>query len=184
MYPSNELLKPNTTKTEYLFIDTRIHDPDIGNKVTFEETDKLKFRIKFNETASLAVGQLAHSLTPGIVYKNIKSVELCGMSFSKEYMSNVSQNLDYEYLIIDIEELSGRVHSNSQFANGSFAILYMEDLKAYHKGADFFEKIKTFNPPLSLLSSLNVRVLTPSNDLLAVPLNGSVTMMFKIITVV
>ena len=182
MYPSNELLAPNTTKTEYLFIDTR--QTDIGNQVTFEDNAKMKFRIKFNETAHAASGQLAHALTPGVVYKNIKSVELCGLSFSKEYMSDVSQNLNYEYLVIDIEELSGRVHSNSQFVHGTFAILYLEDLKAYHKGADFFEKIKTFNPPLSSLSSLNVRILTPDNELMDIPTGGSITMMFKIITVV
>jgi hypothetical protein len=183
MYPSNELLAPNTTKTEYLFIDTR-QTTDIGNQVTFENDTEMKFRIKFNETASVASGQLAHALTPGVVYKNIKSVELCGLSFSKEYMTDVSQNLNYEYIVIDIEELSGRVHSNSQVAHGTFAILYLEDLKAYHKGADFFEKIKTFNPPLSSLSSLNVRFLTPDNELVTIPGNGSITMMFKIITVV
>ena len=95
MYPSNELLAPNTTKTEYLFIDTR-QTTDIGNQVTFENDTEMKFRIKFNETASGASGQLAHALTPGVVYKNIKSVELCGLSFSKEYMTEVSQNLNYE----------------------------------------------------------------------------------------
>lgn len=178
MYPSNELLTPNTTKTEYLFIDTR---RDIGNQVTFEDSTKMKFRIKFNETVSVASGQLAHALTPGVVYKNIKSVELCGLSFSDNFVANLS---NHQYLIIDIEELSGRVHSNSQFVHGTFAILYLEDLKAYHKGADFFDKIKTFNPPLSSLSSLNVRFLTPDNQLVDIPANGSVTMMFKIITVV
>ena len=178
MYPSNELLTPNTTKTEYLFIDTR---RDIGNQVTLEDSTKMKFRIKFNETASVASGQLAHALTPGVVYKNIKSVELCGLSFSDNFVANLS---NHQYLIIDIEELSGRVHSNSQFVHGTFAILYLEDLKAYHKGADFFDKIKTFNPPLSSLSSLNVRFLTPDNQLVDIPANGSVTMMFKIITVV
>lgn len=178
MYPSNELLTPNTTKTEYLFIDTR---RDIGNQVTFEHSTKMKFRIKFNETASVASGQLAHALTPGVVYKNIKSVELCGLSFSDNFVANLS---NHQYLIIDIEELSGRVHSNSQFVHGTFAILYLEDLKAYHKGADFFDKIKTFNPPLSSLSSLNVRFLTPDNQLVDIPTGGSITMMFKIITVV
>lgn len=178
MYPSNELLTPNTTKTEYLFIDTR---RDIGNQVTFEDSTKMKFRIKFNETASVASGQLAHALTPGVVYKNIKSVELCGLSFSDNFVDYLSS---YQYLIIDIEELSGRVHSNSQFVHGTFAILYLEDLKAYHKGADFFDKIKTFNPPLSSLSSLNVRFLTPDNQLAYIPTGGSITMMFKIITVV
>jgi hypothetical protein len=178
MYPSNELLTPNTTKTEYLFIDTR---RDIGNQVTFEDSTKMKFRIKFNETASVASGQLAHALTPGVVYKNIKSVELCGLSFSDNFVANLS---NHQYLIIDIEELSGRVHSNSQFVHGTFAILYLEDLKAYHKGADFFDKIKTFNPPLSSLSSLNVRFLTPDNQLVTIPTGGSITMMFKIITVV
>lgn len=178
MYPSNELLAPNTTKTEYLFIDTR---RDIGNQVTFEDDTKMKFRIKFNETAHVASGQLAHALTPGVVYKNIKSVELCGLSFSSNFIENLSP---HQYLVIDIEELSGRVHSNSQFVHGTFAILYLEDLKAYHKGADFFEKIKTFNPPLSSLSSLNVRILTPDNQLMVIPTGGSITMMFKIITVV
>ena len=112
MYPSNELLTPNTTKTEYLFIDTR--QTDIGNPVTFEDDTKMKFRIKFNETASVASGQLAHALTPGVVYKNIKSVELCGLSFSDNFVANLS---NHQYLIIDIEELSGRVHSNSQFVH-------------------------------------------------------------------
>jgi len=180
MYPSNELLAPNTTKTEYLFIDTR-QTTDIGNQVTFENDTEMKFRIKFNETASVASGQLAHALTPGVVYKNIKSVELCGLSFSSSFIENLSTQ---QYIVIDIEELSGRVHSNSQVAHGTFAILYLEDLKAYHKGADFFEKIKTFNPPLSSLSSLNVRFLTPDNELVTIPANGSITMMFKIITVV
>tara|TARA_B100000497_G_scaffold107952_1_gene125842 strand:- start:298 stop:840 length:543 start_codon:yes stop_codon:yes gene_type:complete len=180
MYPSNELLTPNTTKSEYLFIDTR-QTTDIGNKVTFENEVKMKFRIKFNETASVASGQLAHALSPGVVYKNIKSVELCGLSFSNNFIADLS---DIQYLVIDIEELSGRVHSNNQFAHGTFAILYLEDLKAYHKGADFFEKIKTFNPPLSSLSSLNVQIFTPDNQLLTIPTNGSITMMFKIITVV
>ena len=179
MYPSNELLTPNTTKTEYLFIDTR--QTDIGNPVTFEDDAKMKFRIKFNETASVDSGQLAHALSPGVVYKNIKSVELCGLSFSDDLATSLSS---HQYLVIDIEELSGRVHSNSQFAHGTFAILYLEDLKAYHKGADFFDKIKTFNPPLSSLSSLNVRFLTPDNQLVTIPTNGSITMMFKIITVV
>lgn len=180
MYPSNEVLTPNTTKSEYLFIDTR-QTTDIGNKVTFEDSTKMKFRIKFNETASVVSGQLAHALSPGVVYKNIKSVELCGLSFSNNLITSLS---DIQYLVIDIEELSGRVHSNSQFVHGTFAILYLEDLKAYHKGADFFEKIKTFNPPLSSLSSLNVRILTPDNQLVTIPNAGSVTMMFKIITVV
>jgi len=184
MYPSNELLSPNTTKTEYLFIDTR--QTDIGNQVTFEDATKMKFRIKFNETAQVASGQLAsrqlaHALTPGVVYKNIKSVELCGLSFSNNFITSLS---NHQYLVIDIEELSGRVHSNSQVAHGTFAILYLEDLKAYHKGADFFDKIKTFNPPLSSLSSLNVRFLTPDNELVTIPQDGSITMMFKIITVV
>lgn len=179
MYPSNELLTPNTTKTEYLFIDTR--QTDIGNQVTFDDANKMKFRIKFNETAQVASGQLAHALTPGVVYKNIKSVELCGLSFSDGLATDLSP---HQYLVIDIEELSGRVHSNSQVAHGTFAILYLEDLKAYHKGADFFDKIKTFNPPLSSLSSLNVRILTPDNQLVNIPAAGSITMMFKIITVV
>lgn len=180
MYPSNELLAPNTTKTEYLFIDTR-QTTDIGNPVTFEAKTKMKFRIKFNETASVDSGQLAHALTPGVVYKNIKSVELCGLSFSENFIGTLSS---HQYIVIDIEELSGRVHSNSQFVHGTFAILYLEDLKAYHKGADFFEKIKTFNPPLSSLSSLNVRIFTPNNQLVTIPADGSITMMFKIITVV
>ena len=183
MYPSNEILTPNSTKTEYLFIDTRTTDPDIGNKVTFDDPTKMKFRIKFNETASVAAGQLAHALTPGVAYKNIKSVELCGMSFSSNFLANVDF-ASYQYLIIDIDELNGRVHSNSQFVHGVFAILYLEDMKAYHKGADFFEKIKRFNPPLSSLSSLNVRILTPENTVLSIPDDGSLTMMFKIITVV
>ena len=182
MFRSNEVLQPNTEQHEYLFIDTSQYD-NIGNNVYFENETKMKFRTKFNETIHVSTGKVADSLTPGVVFKNIKSIELCGVSFNKHFLENAAFN-QLDYIIIDIQELNGRIYSNSQHVNGVFALLYLEDGKAYHKGRDFFDKIKTFKPPLSSLSSFNVCILTPENEIVSVPENASMTMMFKITSII
>lgn len=173
MYPTNKLVIPNQIKSEYLFVDTR---NTIGNTVTFANNDKTKlhFRIKLNEMDP----DNANTMTPGVVFHRIQSVELCGLSFSHHFDFSVM-----EYIILDIEELNGRIYSNNEFANGSFAIVYLEDGKYYHKGRDFFEKIKVFDPPLSSLSTLNVRIVNQNNQSMVIPTNGNMTMMFKINTV-
>jgi hypothetical protein len=111
------------------------------------------------------------------VYKKIQSVELCSVSMSDELSNDL---FNEPYLIIDIDELNGRIHSNNENANGVFVILYLEAGKSYHKGRDFFEKIKYFDPPLSVLSTLNVKIRKQNGDLLEAKPNCSVTMMFKI----
>jgi hypothetical protein len=182
MYRSNDLPSHNKTTTQYLFIDTSQAN-DIGNRVAMDanEPGKMKFRIKFNETTHTSYGTMAASLTPGVVYKNIKSVELAGVSFNQLFNDTVGYKAP-EYIIIDIEELNGRLHSNSQHVNGVFAVLYLEDGKAYHKGRDFFDKVKIFDPPLSSLSGMNVRIFGPDNRLINIPTDASMTFMFKITT--
>lgn len=179
----NEVPDINKTTTQFLFIDTSQAD-DIGNRVAMDmnEPDKMKFRIKFNETTHTSYGTMASSLTPGVVYKNIKSVELAGVSFNNLFDDTITMYKSPEYIIIDIEELNGRLHSNSQYVNGVFAVLYLEDGKAYHKGRDFFDKVKIFDPPLSSLSGMNVRISGPDNQLISIPPGASMTMMFKITT--
>tara|TARA_Y100000389_G_scaffold136750_1_gene134342 strand:+ start:12988 stop:13524 length:537 start_codon:yes stop_codon:yes gene_type:complete len=177
MYPSNELVVPNQIKSEYLLIDTR---STIGNTVTYHNNDNtlLNFRIKLNEMNP----DTNYTTTPGVVFHRIQSIELSGISFSHHFRNDTTFS-NTEYIIIDIEELNGRIYSNNEFVNGTFAIVYLEDGKYYHKGRDFFEKTKVFNPPLTSLSALNVKILNPNNDILSIPTGGSMTMMFKINTV-
>ena len=120
---------------------------------------------------------------PGEIYKNVVSVEMTSVSFTDGQTLSTGNE---HYFVLDIEELSNRIRSNAPNANRSFATIYYDpttDGLNLIKGHDFDVKVTTFNPPLSSLSRLSVRILS-GND--KVPVNtsytGYFTMMFKIKT--
>ena len=146
------------TRKEHLFIDSRY--------ASLESSDKLDFIVMFNSTNdTLATFQ---------PFKNVASVELKGISgnFASE-----------KYIILDIKELNNRgLKSTVPSVNDTFCTIFCEDNKAFIKGSDFDQKIIYFDPPLSQLSQLHIKIKNHNNDLLdkdPVP----VTMIFEITTI-
>lgn len=118
---------------------------------------------------------------PGVLFKNVTSVELVGISIKNDGLTSEP------YVILDIEELNNRIHSNVPTANRTFGVLYLDNTSThtqYIKGQDFDAKVRTFNPPLDSLSRLTVRLLSgnPSSPLDA-SYDGYLTMIFKIKTI-
>lgn len=183
MYGSNCVSNLDTPKVEYLFIDTNQNDPDgkMGHRLDLLETatgDKV-FDFRFNFNQSIEVGTNTIWLAPGNTYKTIKSIELCSFSISTTLQTRLQATTN-SYIILDIDELNGRINSNSDIVNGVFAILYLEEGKCFYKGRDFFEKIKYYDPPMSVLSAMNVKIREQNGNTLKALTNEYVTMMFKI----
>jgi hypothetical protein len=115
------------------------------------------FYVTFNPATAMHTGGY-----PTQVFKNVHKVELISVSLPTHYANTT----DEQYVILDIEELNNRIHANTPHANGQFAILYTE--KSTHpmpgymvkmiKGHDFGDKIRTFDPPISALSRLTIKL--------------------------
>lgn len=149
-----------------LFIDSRFADG----------ASNVDFSVIFNKSI-----QTHTSGYPTQVFKNVSSVELTAFSIHTDCLGDPNET----YLVLDIEELNNRVHSNVPEVNQSFAIMYLDRDTTPHeksfKGHDFDIKIKKFDPPLSSLSRLTIKVKNASSRQLAVDM-GKTTMILKIKT--
>lgn len=88
-------------------------------------------------------------------YNYVTKVELKSLCFPKVKGET--------YVIIDIPEFSGRVHSNdNKGSHESFAILYFDNgsmdtgVAKPMKGKDFDDKVHFFNPPESTINKFTV----------------------------
>ena len=149
------------SKKEYLFIDSRY--------VTHQISGNVDFIVQFNTNTP------NQSSFP--VFRNVASVELKGISgnFNNE-----------DYIILDIPELNNRLKSNVPSVNQCFCTIFCEDNKPYIKGSDFDHKIVYFNPPLSQLSQLHVKLKrvngTSDNNILIDDMRF-VSMIFEVTTI-
>ena len=150
------------TQKEYLFIDSRY--------VTHQISGNVDFIVQFNTNTP------NQSSFP--VFRNVASVELKGISgdFTNEH-----------YIILDIPELNNRVKSNVPAVNQCFCTILCEDNKRYIKGSDFDHKIVHFNPPLSQLSQLHIKLKSAdgrtSNNNNRIQDTGFVTLIFEVTTI-
>lgn len=151
-------------ETHTLIIDSRF-SPTESN---------VDFHVTFNQATGTHTGGY-----PTQIFKNVTSVEMCAMTIPSNHANTTGEH----YVILDIEELNNRVHSNTPFVNQTFAILYIEkESNMKHKiikGHDFDEKVKYFDPPMSALSRLSFKIRDArSGDL--IPDSGYCTFIFKI----
>lgn len=115
-------------------------------------------------------------------YKNVKSIELKGMSFPKI--------ADENYVILEIDECKDRVESvDGGSANRTFAVCYFDKLDTGEvrptRGADFDRKFYTFNPPLNKLGRINIRFKKHGGNVVTTSdVNGFInhTLLFEITT--
>jgi hypothetical protein len=147
----------------YLFIDSRFSD----------STSNVDFDVIFNKATQTHTGGY-----PTQVFKNVTSVELTAFS-----MNAYPTTSDENYVVLDIDELNNRMHSNVPEVNQCYAIVYIDDpvSQKNYKGHDFDTKIVFFDPPLSSLSRLTIKIKNPlTRDLIED--RGKSTFIFKIIT--
>jgi len=150
----------------FLFIDSRFS----------ESASNVDFSVIFNKSVDSHSGGY-----PTQVFKNVKKVELTALSFNHGIFIAFP---DENYVVLDIEELNNRLHSNVPEVNQSFAFVYVdsnEQIEKSLKGHDFDDKIKYFNPPLSSLSRLTIKLKNPITRDIVSDL-GKTTFMFKITT--
>lgn len=149
-----------------LFIDSRFAEGE----------SNVNFSVIFNKSI-----QTHTSGYPTQVFKNVTSVEMTAFSIHTSCLNDPGEN----YVIIDIEELNNRIHSNVPEANQCFAIMYLDNepnpKEKSFKGQDFDSKIKYFDPPLSSLSRLTVKLKNPTTRQLVDDI-GKTTMILKIKT--
>ena len=136
-------------------------------------TSNVDFSVLFNRATGGHTGGY-----PTQSFKNVTSVELTGFSVNR-YTNTTDEN----YLVLDIEELNNRLHSNVPEANQAFATIYIDDpsRQKSFKGHDFDVKKVQFDPPLSSLSRLTIKVKNPSTREL-IEDTGKTTFIFKIVT--
>lgn len=146
-----------------LFIDSRFADSQ----------SNVDFSVIFNKATDTHTGGY-----PTQIFKNVTSVELTGFSVNA-YENSTDEN----YLVLDIEELNNRLHSNVPEANQAFATIYVDNptIQKSFKGHDFDEKKVRFDPPLSSLSRLTIKVKNPYTREV-IPDTGKTTFIFKIVT--
>lgn len=152
--------------SDTLFIDSRFRD--FGSNVDFS--------VIFNNATATHTGGY-----PTQIFKNVVSVELTSFSVPAYYANTSGQ----PYLILDIEELNNRVHSNVPSVNQSFGIIYVDkDDGGSHKfikGHDYDEKVRRFSPPISSLSRLTIKLRNPYTGAV-INDEGCTTYTFKITT--
>ena len=141
-------------------------------------TSNVDFSVLFNRATGGHTGGY-----PTQSFKNVTSVELTGFSVNKPFLTENTENTDENYLVLDIEELNNRLHSNVPEANQAFATIYIDDpsRQKSFKGHDFDVKKVQFDPPLSSLSRLTIKVKNPSTREL-IEDTGKTTFIFKIVT--
>lgn len=139
-----------------------------------ESSSNVDFYVTFNQAKGTHTGGY-----PTQTFKNVTSVEMSAMSLPTTYANTSNEH----YVIVDIEELNNRLHSNTPYVNQAFAIIYTEkDTNSHHKfvkGHDFEEKVKVFDPPLSTLSRLSIKLRNASTGAL-IDDTGYCTFIFKI----
>ena len=167
-------------KTEHvLFIDSR--KTDSSSNVNFSV--KLQgTKTTYNSNGSIKGYE--NSL-PGLVYNSVKSVELLSISFAPRYSSTRSLE-EAGYVILSISELEGRLDSNHQHVHGQFAVIYLEKSDPHDsfistniKGADFDIKQQVFNPPLTSLNKLTIKLINPLTGE-CIDDNGYILLCFKV----
>jgi hypothetical protein len=146
-----------------LFIDSRFSD----------STSNVDFDVIFNKATNTHTGGY-----PTQIFKNVTSIELTAFSVHA-YTSDTNEN----YVVMDIDELNNRMHSNVPEVNQSFAIVYIDNpgTERNYKGHDFDDKIVKFDPPLSSLSRLTIKLKNPLTRNI-IDDHGKTTYIFKIIT--
>lgn len=157
-------------KEHVLFIDSR-----------YASYSKNQSNVDFSVIFNQATNSMS-SMTPN-VFKNVKSVELTGISFPSQYANTTGEHC----MVLDIEELNDRLYSNIPHANQCFAMIYTptssNNTISLVKGQDFEgPKVKIFNPPLSSLNRLTIKLINSFEKKL-IDDYGHTTMLFKIKTV-
>tara|TARA_Y100000816_G_C26082594_1_gene570818 strand:- start:894 stop:1436 length:543 start_codon:yes stop_codon:yes gene_type:complete len=159
------------TRKQQLFIDSRFKTSGTqGN-----------FIVQFNIEPDTANGDKYTSFGS---FKNVASVELKGISINYIDTDTGTDATRSTYIILDIEELNNRVNSNVPMVNSTFCTIYCEEGKRFIKGSDFDNKTVYFNPPLSELSRLTIKVKRiDDSDLTEHILGKDITLLFEIVTV-
>lgn len=84
-------------------------------------------------------------------YDYVTQVELLGICCDKV--------IDENYFIVDIPEFDGNIHSSdNKGSHDKFAIVYFDTAFKPLKGRDFTPKIKVFDPPLTSLNKIRIRL--------------------------
>lgn len=143
------------TNEHVLFIDSRF---------AHVRKSPTEFSVIFNgENVEYKTGTdeiLGRYNNPGEVFRNVISVELT--SFTMSTSANLSSNDAEHYIVMDVNELNNRVVSNVPHANGSFAVLFYNNIRTGSvqliKGQDFDQKIRTFENPLDSLSRMTFNI--------------------------
>lgn len=127
-------------------------------------------------------GDFSYAIEIPTPYKNVKSIELKGMSFPKI--------ADENYVILEIDECKDRVESvDGGSADRTFAVCYFDKMATGEvrptRGADFDRKFYTFNPPLNRLGRIHVKFKKHGGSVVAASdVNGVTnhTLLFEITT--
>lgn len=167
------IMMPNTfdkvsnseTYTEhFLFLDSlyRSHGSNVDYISTFNGVNT-----NTNSNMSISCGE----------FKNVSSIELKALS--------IANIVNEPYIILDIKELNGRMHSNVPLADQAFAIIYFDRVEGTSftkpiRGTDMDTKIVKFNPPLASLNRLTIKFLNSNGD--AIDVSTRNTLLFKITT--
>ena len=178
------------TQKQYVFIDNRYSPNNLASNVDFvsqfnvtTELNKITQRYLADGVTSnpdcgkVISGQTTPNYTAFGTFKNVMSIELKGIS--------IQNTNNHPYIVLDIKEINNRVFSNVPVVNQSFCVIYCEENKRFIKGSDFDNKIVHFNPPLSDLSRLTIKLKQATgtgetNVYIEDP--GLVTMIFEITT--
>lgn len=192
-YYGTQQSKSNTSQVlqkKYVFIDNRYNTNAGTSNVDFVSQFNINTELNKDTTRYLANGSpnpnygsvLAGQTVPNYTsfgsFKNVTSVELKGLS--------IQNTNSHPYIVLDIQELNNRLYSNVPVVNQSFCVIYCEENKRFIKGSDFDNKIIHFNPPLSELNRLTIKLkqATGTNDTnVFIEDPGLVTMIFEITTV-
>lgn len=160
---------PEVQRIQYvkqqLFIDARDFEHEISSK------NKMEMTVNFstsNTNSSLNIGP----------YNEVVQVELLGLCFPKVANEN--------YVIIDIPELHGVLHSSDNIgSHDKFAIVYFDNAQMSPgetkpmKGKDFAPKICRLNPPIKSLNKFTIKFLTHGGSIVG-PVNlNNVSLLFE-----
>lgn len=119
------------------------------------------------------IGVPGGNTAPGEVFRDVTSVELHAIRFDGTDLTTVP------YVIMDVDELNNNTFSNVPQANRSFAVIHTvhDNFNRRTVKFDLNDKVRYFEPALTTLSRLTIRLRTPDGPL---PFDGFVSMIIRI----
>ena len=155
----------NMTNVYNLFIDSRFASESVSN---------VDFIVNFLNTNTNKVPKHGP-------YKNVSSIEFTSITIQGQCLTDINE----QYIVLSIEELDDRLHSNTPSADHAFCTILFDNIQNNTiravKGSDFDNKIKYFNPPLSSLNRLTIKLIN-GNTGESIPDHGYITLGFTIKT--